>query len=160
MDLKSGKFVLPLIALCIMLSSCKKDTVTGGDGSVSKSIPNFICQHQPASSSLNGQFVIFDLDHDANTEKKYFIVSALTNGTEYSDSFQVVQNPKPIDSLAMGWPAQIKSAAMGTTRNILTDAKNAVTSTAYDPWTYGPISNSSNLYRKLNDPLYAAAKAG
>lgn len=161
MAIKSGRFVLPLLALCIVSSSCKKDTVTpGGNGSASKNTPNFICQHQPASSSLNGQFVIFDLDHDANAEKKYFIVSALTIGSEYSDSFQVVQNPKPIDSLAMGWPAQIKSAGMGTTRNILTDAKNAVTSTVYDPWTYGPISNSSNLYRKLNDPLYAAAKAG
>lgn len=153
-----------LIMLCL-LAACKKNAVpgpgpAGGGGTNLVSHPNFICQHQPGSASLNGQFVIFDLDHDANSEKKYFIVSALPNLNEFSDSCQVVQLPKPIDSLAPGWPAQIKSAAMGVTRNILIDAKNAATSSAPAAWNYGPFSTTTNLYRKLNDPQYAASKAG
>ncbi|MCP9751804.1 hypothetical protein [Ferruginibacter sp. HRS2-29] len=164
MNIRCTSSILTFIALGIVFLSCKKDTVTGGPGNgggnAAASHPNFVCQHQPGSASLNGQFVIFDLDHDANADKKYFIVSALPDGNEFSDSFQVLQLPRPIDSLATGWPAQIKTAAMGTTRTILTDAKNAVTSTAYDPWSYAPISTGTNLYRKLNDPQYAAGKAG
>lgn len=160
MHLQHCRLLTPVLFLFI-LTSCKKTNpsplppVTGTAQS-----PNFICQHQPGSSSLNGQFVIFDLDHDSNNDKKYFIVSLIANGTEYTDSCEVIQLPKPIDSLALSWPAQIKSAAFGSTRNILTDAKNAVTYIVSNPWIYAPLLTGTNLYRKLNDPSYAAAKAG
>lgn len=150
-----------IIGCTVLLTACKKDTtpvpvIVGG----SVSNPNFICLHQPGASRFNGQFVVFDLDHDANKDKKYFIVSLIKNGEDYTDSCQVLQSTKPIDSLALNWPSQIKTAAYGVTRNILTDAKNAVGFNAGDPWTYAPLPNSTNLYRKLNDPAYAAAKAG
>lgn len=160
---KIRRFVPIFAATLCLLAACKKNPATdtsNGPGSGTLHHPNFICQHQPGSASLNGQFVVFDLDHDSNLDKQYFIVSALTNGTEFSDSMQVLQSPNPIDSLALNWPAQIKTAAFGSTRNILTDAKNAVTYSISDPWVYGPISTGTNLYRKLNDPQYAAAKAG
>ena len=150
-----------LLAGVVFFTGCKKNVVTNPapvTGGVNH--PNFICQHQPAGASLNGQFAIFDLDHDANKDKKYFIVSLQKNGLEFGDSAEVLQMPKTIDTLALNWPAQIKSAAFGYTRNILTDAKNAVTFSAPDPWIYGQLTSTTNLYRKLNDPVYAAAKAG
>jgi hypothetical protein len=150
-------------AFCVLVA-CKKNPVTAPNPlplpAVTVNHPNFICQHQPGSAAINGQMVIFDLDHDANGEKKYFIVSVIPAGAEFTDSCQVLQAPKPIDSLALSWPAQIKTAAMGSTRNIVTDAKNAITYSTPGPWTYAAINTSSNLYRKLNDPQYAAAKAG
>jgi len=145
----------------LLFAGCKKTTITSPAQIIGgTNHPNFICQHQPASASLNGQFVFFDLDHDANKDKKYFIVALQKNGLAFGDSCDVIQAPKPIDSLALNWPAQIKAAAFGTTRNILTDAKNAVTFSAPDPWIYNQLNNTTNLYRKLNDPVYAAAKAG
>lgn len=150
-----------LITGILLFSGCKKDTVTSPKPIIGiVNHPNFICQHQPGSASLNGQLVIFDLDHDANKDKKYFIVSLQKNGMEYGDSCDVLQTPRPIDSLAANWPAQIKTAAFGSTRNILTDAKNAVTYSSPDPWIYAPLATNTNLYRKLNDPVYAAAKVG
>ena len=145
----------------LLFSACKKDTVTAPViVGTSISNPSFICLHQPGASRFNGQFVIFDLDHDANKDKKYFIVSLIKNGEEFTDSCKVLQSPNPIDSLALNWPSQIKSAAYGSTRNILTDAKNAVGFNAPSPWNYAPLLTTTNLYRKLNDPQYAAAKAG
>lgn len=152
-----------LLAVGLCMTACTKTNPTNpnpGGGSATARHPNFICQHQPGSSSLTGQFVVFDLDHEANKDKQFFVVSLLPAGAEFTDSAAVIQVPTSIDSLATGWPATIRSAAMGTTRNILIDAKNAVTYSVPNPWTYAPISNSTNLYRKLNDPAYAAGKAG
>lgn len=150
-----------LLAGFLVFTGCKKNVVTSlAPVTVVVDRPNFICQHQPAGASLNGQFAIFDLDHDANKDKKYFIVSLQKNGLEFGDSAEVLQMPKPIDSLASNWPAQIKSAAFGYTRNILIDAKNVVTYSSPDPWIYAPLASGTNLYRKLNDPFYAAGKAG
>ena len=161
--MKKDTYSLTLLLLLVILAitGCKKNILTSPAPVIGgTNRPNFICQHQPASASLNGQFVFFDLDHDANKDKKYFIVSLQKNGLEFGDSCDVIQAPKSIDSLALNWPAQIKAAAFGTTRNILTDAKNAVTFSAPDPWIYGPLTTNTNLYRKLNDPVYSAAKAG
>lgn len=154
---------LVTVAMGLCMTACTKTNPANpnpGGGNTAAQHPNFICQHQPGAASLTGQFVLFDLDHDANAAKKYFIVSLIPAGTEFTDSAAVIQAPKPIDSLATGWPAQIRSAAMGTTRNIMTDAKNAVTYSALNPWIYAAIPTGTNLYRKLNDPVYAGGKAG
>lgn len=155
--------IATLLLMGLFMTACTKTNPTNpnpGGGNTTAQHPNFICQHQPGAASLTGQFVLFDLDHDTNAEKKYFIVSLIPAGTEFTDSAAVIQAPQSIDSLATGWPAQVKSAAMGTTRNIMTDAKNAVTYSVPNPWTYAPVSTSTNLYRKLNDPVYAGGKAG
>ncbi|WP_462254907.1 hypothetical protein [Ferruginibacter sp.] len=123
-----------------------------------KNTPNFICQHQPTSASINGQFVVYDLNNDANKDKKYFIVSLIKSGADFTDSCTVIQSPKPIDSLAPNWPATIKSASFGTTNNIITDAKNRATVIG-GTWDYGTIT-LANIYAHLNDALKAGAMAG
>lgn len=122
--------------------------------------PTFICQHQPTTASINGQFVIFDLNHADNKDKTYFIVKLIAKDNDFADSCQIVESPQPIENLALGWPAQITSVGFGTTRNIITDARNAVKSNAGDPWEYAPLLTNTNLYRKLNDPAYASEMAG
>ncbi len=160
--MKKHNLILAVIAGLLFFASCKKNSVDPpGPGTIGVNHPNFIClDNSPANP---GKFTIFDLDHDDNKDKKYFSVAVLPNANEYLDSCQIVLTPKPIDSLALNWPSQIKSAAFcqsGTVRSILTDAKNTVTYSTGNPWIYGPIATNSNLYRKLNDPLYASTKAG
>ena len=156
----------PLLLLALLLPgfiACKK-TNPAAPGTTPTGLttytPNFISEHQPAASMLNGQFVIYDLNHDDNKDKQYFVVSLIKSGTGFSDSAQVLQAPQSIEKLAPGWPTAVKSAAFGKTLNIITDAKNSVVSLYGNAWQYGPMSTSTNVYRKLNDPEYAGAMAG
>lgn len=143
-----------------VLPGCKKsDPVVPGNFTATHH-PTFVCQHQPTTASINGQFVIFDLNHTDNKDKAYFIAKLVARGNGFADSCEIVEAPQPIDKLASGWPAEVTSVAFGTTRNILTDAKNAIKSNAGDPWVYAPLLVNTNLYRKLNDPAYAGAMAG
>ncbi|MFM9908268.1 MAG: hypothetical protein ACKVOW_02900 [Chitinophagaceae bacterium] len=155
-------FTLLFFAGIFIFGSCKKNVIENpGPGPSGVNHPNFIClDNSPANPS---KFTIFDLDHDDNKDKKYFSVVVLPNANEYLDSSQVIETTKPIDNLALNWPAQIKSAAFcqsGSSRSILIDAKNYVSYSKGDPWEYGPITTNTNLYQKLNDPIYASSKAG
>lgn len=89
-----------LLFMLLFMTSCTKTNPSNpnpGGGNTVAQHPNFICQHQPGAASLTGQFVLFDLDHDANAAKKYFIVSLIPAGTEFTDSAAVIQTPRSID---------------------------------------------------------------
>jgi hypothetical protein len=160
--MKQFKHLIAAAAITsLLLSSCDKTVpvVIPPAGGISNT-PNFICEHQPAASLLNGQFAIFDLNQEDNRNKQFFTVSLLQSGIDFLDSAAVLQTPKAIETLAPGWPVQLKSVAFGKTLSMQTDAKNAVVSNAGDAWKLSPINTSTNLYRKLNEPLYAGAMAG
>jgi hypothetical protein len=141
------------------LTACDKTVITTPPPVAgTANTPNFICQHQPTAASINGQFVIYDLNHDDNKSKKYFVVSLIKSGSDFTDSCILLQLPKPIDSLAPNWPASIKSASFGTTLSLVTDAKNWAVSNGTS-WNYGTITQA-NIYAHLNDPLKAGIMAG
>lgn len=156
------RLLLPVFLLASFTACKKSNPAAPGTAptGLTAHTPNFISEHQPAAYMLNGQFVVYDLNHDDNKDKQYFIVSLIKAGTGYSDSTQVIQAPQSIDKLAPGWPTTVKTAAFGKTLNIITDAKNSVVSLYGDAWQYGPISTTTNVYRKLNDPVYAGTMAG
>ncbi len=50
----------------------------------------------------------YDLNHDKNSDKKVFTAEFIAWGY---DTFRIVKEPQSIDSIAPGWPAQVKSVA-------------------------------------------------
>ena len=108
------------VGFLVLLGACKKtDTATVNPALLNNHSPNFICEYQTGATAINGQFVVFDLNRDANADKQFFILSLLNSGGIPTDSCQVLQAPQPIESLAASWPATIKSVAFGVSNNIL-----------------------------------------
>ena len=90
-----------------VISSCKKDTNPGnGSGTTTvTNTPNLITlSYQPGVPIDLLTYHIYDLNHDDNKNKKFFRIKFIAG-----DSAAIVQEPKSIDSLAPGWPAEVKS---------------------------------------------------
>ena len=99
------------IVAVILLAGCKKDTTTspGNSGSITHT-PNLITlSYQPGVPVDLLTFHIYDLNHDDNKDKKYFRVKFITG-----DSVAITMEPKPIDSLASGWPQEVKQVRWGS----------------------------------------------
>jgi hypothetical protein len=95
-----------ILALC----SCTKDSstpVTGG-GNITHT-PNLIAfGYKPGLPFDESIFHIYDLNHDDNAQKKYIRVQLYND-----DSARIVEDPKPMDSIAPSWPADVKSILWG-----------------------------------------------
>jgi hypothetical protein len=95
-----------------IIGGCKKDTNPGnggGTGSVTNT-PNLITlSYQPGVPIDLLTYHIYDLNHDDNKDKKFFRIKFIT-----IDSAAILQEPKSIDSLAPGWPADVKSVRWGS----------------------------------------------
>jgi hypothetical protein len=96
-----NNFVCMLIGL--LLASCTKDKTTTPNSNITHS-PNLLAlgykPGQPIDASI---WHIYDLNHDDNAQKKYIRVQFYSD-----DSARILEGPKPIDSIAAGWPADIK----------------------------------------------------
>jgi hypothetical protein len=76
---------------------------------------------QPGIPFSTTEFNIYDLDHDNNKDKKYFRIEL------YSvDSARIVMEPKPIDSLALGWPAAVKKISWSPGAEFIVDDQSFI----------------------------------
>jgi hypothetical protein len=122
---------LLVAALCLMLAaSCKKSPVTPPPtGSGTKNSPNFVAQNFKWDAVTVGGWVedgliFYDLNHDDNKDKKYFVVKiASFAGTTSLDSFKIIKGPLPIDSAATNWPAHVKSCGYGYNTDMYVNAR-------------------------------------
>lgn len=119
--MKKNSAVVLLFAL--LLSSCKKDNPGGGPSNgPAKYTPNLITlSYQPGVPIDLLTYHIYDLNHDDNKEKKFFRIKFIT-----ADSAAIVQEPKSIDSLAPGWPADVKSVLWGSGAVYIVDDKSFI----------------------------------
>lgn len=151
----------------IFLQSCKKDnTPTPGSPSSAK-IPNTVLFNWEFNGStwVRNGFMLLDLNHDNNKDKAYIIIEPQQTGT---DAFRFVlkEGPKPIDSLASNWPADVKSASFGYSNDMTVNAAMRLQAqTASRPYTYRydsihKFSTAIYIYNYLNNPLYAGSMAG
>jgi hypothetical protein len=105
------KYALFAVLLVILAAGCKKDKPGGGQGNTAINYtPNLITlAYQPGIPIDLLTYHIYDLDHDNNKDKKFFRIKFITN-----DSAIILQEPKSIDSLAPGWPADVKNVRWGS----------------------------------------------
>ena len=105
------KYFLLIILPAILFGSCKKDKPGGTQSSGAiQFTPNLITlSYQPGVPINLLTYHIYDLNHDDNKNKKFFRIKFIT-----ADSAAIVQEPKSIDSLASGWPADVKSVLWGS----------------------------------------------
>ncbi len=115
----------------LMITSCSKDdaTTTSPNTNVNPSTsgakytPNFIGYHWGSVPGITQLQVVgwafFDLNHDDNKEKKFFIAEKIY---ENRDTLRIKQIPYPIDSLGFNWPADVKDAAFGHTNDLYINA--------------------------------------
>ncbi len=100
-----------LFAVLFYFCGCSKKGIT--DSPVTTSIkytPNLITlSYQPGITVDVLTYHIYDLNHDNNRDKRFFRVKFVTG-----DSAKIVSEPKSIDSLAPGWPADIKKLQWGS----------------------------------------------
>jgi hypothetical protein len=130
-------FPLMIIGL-VVVSGCKKTTVPGPPNPSANSIntPTLLGGgFQPGVPFSTNEFNIYDLDHDNNKDKKYFRIEL------YSvDSARIVMEPKPIDSLAISWPAAVKKIRWSPGAEFIVDNQSYIrisggsfTQTPYSP---------------------------
>jgi hypothetical protein len=93
----SMKKLLSFIAFGILFIGCSKDNE---DANVLYT-PNLVTVGLSSTGSYH--FTFYDLNHADNKDKRYFRVRR--SGT---DNFVVSEEPKPLDSLATGWPAGVR----------------------------------------------------
>ena len=121
----------------MLFLSCDKDANapvpsqnTTTNTTTTKHTPNFIARHYRATSSPSGAivkingFAFFDLNHDKSSDKKFFVIQPIYQGI---DTMKVVQMPYSVDSLALNFPSNIKSADLGWSGSMrlnLTDVLN------------------------------------
>lgn len=157
------------VAMCIIsAASCKKSTDTSPIAPGAKNTPNFAGPYFRFSSAggwHQAGFIFYDLNHDANIDKKYFIAQRI-NFT--SDSMKISVGSLPIDSLAANWPAQVKSASYGYNSDLIVNAGMRLLVQGINPsgqliYKYDSIHKLSGglaTYNYLNNPLFAGAMAG
>jgi hypothetical protein len=100
--------------LCILsATACKKSNdlnpIIPVDSINTGNHPNLAAldyTYYPTNTYLRIKF--YDLNHDKNSDKKVFTAEFMSWGF---DTFRVVKEPQSIDSIAPGWPAQVKSVA-------------------------------------------------
>lgn len=148
--------------------ACKKGpSVTPPPSPNKGTSPTFICHSYNASTPAYngaGYLTVFDLNHDANKDKKFFIVKFEPGG----DSVKVVMQPKPIDSLGSNWPAHVKTACWGFSGDLIVDAHTAISSTysSQPPGVSFVLDSMKNTprriatYNYLNNPAYAGKMVG
>lgn len=164
------KLSLNLIAALCMLAatSCKKSTDNPPVTSGSKNTPNFAGPHFKFNSGSGWQqkgFIFYDLNHDANKDKKYFVAERINAG---SDSMKITVAPLPIDSLATNWPAQVKSASYGYNSDLIVSAHmrllvQSVNTSGQIVYRYDSIyklSGGTQTYNYFNNPSFADVMTG
>jgi hypothetical protein len=119
------KYFLLVILPAVLFFSCKKDKPGGSTNPPATAIihtPNLIAlSYQPGVPINQFTYHIFDLNHDDNKNKKFFRVKFITG-----DSAAIVQEPISIDSLAPGWPADVKSVRWGSGAEYIVDDKSFI----------------------------------
>jgi hypothetical protein len=101
------KFTVFVFA-AIVLASCKKEkdngTGSGGGNPNVTNTPNLIALGvKPGEPFALNIWHLYDLNHDNNADKKYIRIAMASD-----DSARILEEPKPIDSLGSGWPANVK----------------------------------------------------
>jgi hypothetical protein len=159
--------------VCLVLASlvsCKKDDTTGGGNNPSlKHQPNAILPNLEYDGTWKQKgYILMDLKADDNKNKKYMVVDVEpADGGRYK--FVLKKGPKPIDSLATNWPANVKSVAFGLSNDIIIDAKmrmqaQGVTPNGLFTYTYDSLHKFPTAiltYNYLNNAvLYAGIMAG
>ena len=108
---KYTTFVLNLLfATVAIMTGCKKTDTPNPVSNSSLNTPNFVSRYFtiPSKSSI----AFFDLNHDDNKDKKYFIAELMFLG---SDTMKISDGPFPITNLASNWPSNVKDVGMGYT---------------------------------------------
>lgn len=102
--------ILAIAVVILAQYSCKKDNPVAPTPNQSSAIntPNLVAINYKWDASIGwwsaDGFIFYDLNHDDNKDKKYFIAKI----ARY-DSLKIVKGPLPIDSVATNWPAEVKS---------------------------------------------------
>jgi hypothetical protein len=97
-------YLITLLTTLFFLSSCKKDKTPATITGTLKNTPNLIALgFKPGEPFALNIFHIYDLNHDNNADKKYIRVAMYSD-----DSARILEEPKPIDSISSGWPADVK----------------------------------------------------
>ncbi len=163
----SLNFTVALLFM-VITASCKKNTDAPAVVPGSKNTPNFAGPYfkfTPGTGWQQKGFIFYDLNHDANKDKKYFTAERI-NFT--SDSMKITVASLPIDSLATNWPAQVKSASYGYNTDLIVNAHmrllvQSVNTSGRLVYSYDSIYKLSSgiaTYNYLNNSLFAGAMAG
>lgn len=152
-----------IIAISLLLSACSKETTPTSSHSVNT--PNFASMYFITPYKIGVMF--FDLDHDDNKDKKYFVAELMYLN---SDTMKIIEDPVPITNFASNWPSNVKDAGMGISIFDQSPTVGLVTVSS----SMGIYINSGNAqYDSLNirglgpgtlspydDPSYARSMAG
>jgi len=138
------------IAIIVMAAGCKKDTIPDPTATTGNSIntPNFVAVYYPPKPPATGQwkpdgYIFYDLNHDDNKDKKFFIARFYLSGN--IDSMAIYKGPLPIDSTAENWPSEVKSAGFGYNTDIVINAYKGMRQMGVD----ATGTKSSYLYDSL-----------
>lgn len=168
MKLNSKAYLI--VSLLLIIISCNKDEVdtTNVNANIStmttgeRYSPNFIARHYKTNSrgevQING-IAFFDLNHDKSSDKKFFVIQPIYQGR---DTMKVVQAPYSVDSLALGFPNEVKSAENGWSGSIklnLTDVLNVengywIRKTVGNVWQYPETSGVAYGYPSQGSASY------
>lgn len=152
---------------CLLLTACSKNSTTPTPGSSTRHQPNAILtnwQYNGSRWERNG-FMLLDLAHTDNKDKAYMVITATQTGGS-SFSFQLKEGPKPIDSLAANWPANVQQVGFGYSNDMVVNAAMRLQAETFSrPYTfrYDSIHHFSTAiytWNYLNNPLYAGSMAG
>lgn len=156
--------IIILIAITI---GCKKDKVSNiipPKGDIVNT-PNFASMYFITPNKIGVMF--FDLDHDDNKDKKYFIAELiyLTD-----DTMKIIEDPVPITNLASNWPSDVKNAGMGISIFDQSPTLSRVTVSSsmeirlnsgiaqYDSTSI--FNGNPGTLSPYDDPIYARSMAG
>lgn len=65
----------------------------------------------PGGGFVKNRFVLLDIDHADNADKKFMTVDIVENSGGYK--FQIVEGPKPISEYATNFPAEVRKIVSG-----------------------------------------------
>lgn len=156
--------LIAVVSISLLVNGCSKDTNIS-PASKSENTPNFASMYFITPNKIGVMF--FDLDHDDNKDKKYF-VAELIYLTD--DTMKIIEDPISITNLASNWPSSVKDAGMGISLFDQSPTVGRVTVSSsmeirlnsgnaqYD--SISILSGNPGTLSPYDDPNYARSMAG
>ncbi|MBK8352746.1 MAG: hypothetical protein IPL21_14090 [Saprospirales bacterium] len=145
--------LIGVVTSILLINGCTKDAAPI---SPSLNTPNFVCAYNIYPKI---GFAFYDLNHDENKDKKYFIAELMYQG---SDTMKIIDGPFPITKLASNWPSQVKDIGMDNNSYWIVSASMGIKITSgiaqYD--SISILDGNPGTLSLFEDPSYARSMAG
>lgn len=169
--MKKLQFFFLAVAIIGFLVSCKKDDTATGPGAKGKTM-GIITDNValPGGGAVKNRFILLDIDHASNANKKFMTVDIVENAGGYK--FQVVESVKSISDFATNFPEGVRKivSGQGYGYDFLVSAymKIRATSGVTRPYTFNydsihkftPVSSVIIPINEMHNPIYAGAMTG